>query len=463
MFEESHITPDDPIDGHERHIYSVSELNAEIKLLLEERYPFVWIYGEISNFRMPGSGHFYFTLKDAASQISAVMFRGQQRNLKFMPADGMSVTGMGRLSVYDPRGTYQIILEYLEPSGIGALQVEFERLKKRLAEEGCFDAKHKRPLPSLPHQISIVTSPTGAVVHDIIKIINRRFPNVHIQIIPARVQGHGAAEEIAAALELLNLRNEADVAILARGGGSLEDLQAFNTELVARAIIASKIPIISAVGHETDYTIADFTADLRAPTPSAAAELVVPEKLELKRRSHDVLGRLVKNITNHLRQLKTGLNDVSRRLMDPRRKLEDYRLRLDDLSARMNRVVGLRIRNERRQLVLWRDRLAAGTPQVLLENSKNRLEQKYDNLIKSLIIYRHSRQLIIRELTAKLEALNPLSILSRGYSVTRTIPDAAVVKDSRWVALDQELEVLLARGRLLCRVKGTTNNGKENI
>jgi exodeoxyribonuclease VII large subunit len=217
------------------------------------------------------------------------------------------------------------------------------------------------------------------------------------------------------------------------------------------------------VGHETDYTIADFTADLRAPTPSAAAELVVPEKLELKRRSHDILGRLVKNITNHLRHLNTGLNDVARRLMDPRRKLEDYRLRLDDLSARMNRVVGLQIRNERRQLVLWRDRLAAGTPQVLLENAKNKLEQKHDNLIKSLIIYRHSRQLKIRELTAKLEALNPLSILSRGYSVTRTIPDAAVVKDSRWVAPDQELEVLLARGRLLCRVKGTTDNGKENV
>jgi exodeoxyribonuclease VII large subunit len=351
----------------------------------------------------------------------------------------------------------------LEPSGIGALQIEFERLKRRLAEEGCFDAKHKLGLPFLPQKISIVTSSTGAVVHDIINIIQRRFPNVHIQIIPAKVQGHGAAEEIVAALELLNSRNEADVAILARGGGSLEDLQAFNTEQVARAIMASKIPIISAVGHETDYTIADFTADLRAPTPSAAAELVVPEKFELERRNREVLSRLVKNTANHLRHLKTGLNGVSRRLMDPRRKLEDYRLRLDDLSARMNRVVSLWIRNERRHLVLLQDRLAADTPQGPLENAKNRLKQISDNLSKSFIIYRHSRQLKIRELTAKIETLTPLSILARGYSVTRTVPNAAVVKDSRRVALDQELEVLLARGRLLCRVKGTTNNGEENV
>ena len=215
MFEDGHTAPDHA-GGQQRKIYSVSELNAEIKALLEESFPFVWIYGEISNFRTPVSGHFYFTLKDAAAQISAVMFRGQQRNLKFRPEDGMSVTGMGRLSVYEPRGTYQIILEYLEPSGIGALQIAFEKLKRRLAEEGCFDEAHKRPLPFLPRKISIITSPTGAVVHDILKIINRRFSRVHIQIIPVKVQGHGAAEEIVAALELLNSRDEADVAILAQ-------------------------------------------------------------------------------------------------------------------------------------------------------------------------------------------------------------------------------------------------------
>ncbi|MEJ2166622.1 MAG: exodeoxyribonuclease VII large subunit [Desulfobacterales bacterium] len=462
MFEDSQITPDNA-GAHQRKIYSVSELNAEIKSLLEERFPFVWIYGEISNFRIPVSGHFYFTLKDSASQLSAVMFRGQQRNLKFMPADGMTVTGMGRLSVYDPRGTYQIILEYLEPSGIGALQIAFEKLKRRLADEGLFDAAHKRLLPFLPGKISIITSPTGAVVHDILNIINRRFPNIHVQIIPVKVQGHGSAEEIAAALELLNSRNEADVAILARGGGSLEDLQAFNSEMVARAIFASKIPIVSAVGHETDYTISDFVADFRAPTPSAAAELVVPQRSELQRRCDEMLMRLVNNTLNYFKGLKVKLNDFSQRLVRPRRRFEDYRLRLDDLTARLNRILFFRMRRERQHLALWENRLAANSPRILLKKTHYQLDQNYNNLLKSFIIYKNSRQIEIRALTAKLEALNPLAILARGYSVTRTIPDAMVVRDSETVALDQDLEVMLAKGRLLCRVQGKTNDGKKDI
>ena len=450
-------------DGQQRKVYSVSELNAEIKTLIEESYPFVWIVGEISNLRIPASGHFYLTLKDSASQISAVMFRGQQRHLKFMPADGMSVTGMGRLAVYEPRGTYQIILEYLEPSGIGALQIAFEKLKRRLAEEGCFDDRFKKPLPFLPKHISIITSPTGAVVHDILKTVDRRFANLHIQILPAKVQGHGAAEEIVAALELLNARNEADVAILARGGGSLEDLQAFNSEPVARAIFGSRIPIVSAVGHETDYTIADFVADLRAPTPSAAAELVVPEKSELQRRCKDALTHLKTKFLHYFRELNLVLSEISKRLIDPRRKLADFRLRLDDLYDRFNRVFDRRIRREREYLGFWQDRLDANNPRVFTLKSKKRLEQINQNLIKSLLIYNHSKKIITRELSAKLEALNPLAILARGYSVTRTIPAAAVVKDSQVVALGQELEVMLAKGRLICRVKGKTNDGEKNI
>jgi len=462
MFEDAHTAPDH--SGKQlRKIYSVSELNTEIKSLLEENYPFVWIYGEISNFRVPVSGHFYFALKDSASQISAVMFRGQQRNLKFMPEDGMSVTGMGRLSVYDPRGTYQIILEYLEPSGIGALQIAFEKLKKRLADEGLFDAAHKRTLPFLPRIISVITSPTGAAIHDILNIIDRRFPNVHIQIIPVKVQGQGAVEEIAAALALLNARNEADVAILARGGGSLEDLQAFNAERVARAIFASKIPIISAVGHETDYTISDFTADLRAPTPSAAAELVVPQRSELQRRCNELLVRLIKKTSNYFKHLHHKLNNVCQRLNDPRRKFQDYRLRLDDFSMRLIRVILLRIRRERESLLIWNDRLAANSPQILLKKNKKQLEHNYNNLLKSLLIYKHFRQIGLRELTAKLQALNPLAILARGYSITRTIPDAIVVKDSNLVALEQDLEVMLAKGRLICRVQGKTNDGQKDL
>jgi len=449
--------------GGQRKIYSISELNEEIKTLIEDRFPFVWIFGEISNFRIPASGHFYFTLKDSASQISAVMFRGQQRQLKFEPEDGMSVTGMGRLGVYEPRGTYQIILEYLEPSGIGALQLAFEKLKRRLAEEGYFDDALKKPIPFLPNNISIITSPSGAVIHDILKTIKRRFANAHIQIIPVKVQGPGSAEEIVTGLELLNTRNEADVAILARGGGSLEDLQAFNMESVARAIFASKIPIISAIGHETDYTIADFVADLRAPTPTAAAELAVPEKSDLQRRCNDLSMRLRAKFLNYFDGLNLRLNEISQRLVDPRRKLEDYRLRLDDLGARFYRLIRLRIRREREYLDFWQNRLAANSPRLFLVKAKIQLEQINDKLIKSLIISNHSKQIKIRELTAKLEALNPLAILARGYSVTRTIPEAAVVKDHQNVALDQELEVMLARGRLICRVKGKANDGKKNF
>jgi len=449
--------------SQQRKIYSISELNAEIRTLIEESFSFVWIFGEISNFRTPASGHFYFTLKDNASQISAVMFRGQQRHLKFQPEDGMSVTGMGRLGVYEPRGTYQIILEYLEPSGIGALQIAFEKLKARLAAEGCFEDEFKKPLPFLPKNISIITSPSGAAVHDILKTIDRRFPNLHIQIIPVKVQGYGSAEEIVAALELLNARNEAEVAILARGGGSLEDLQAFNTEPVARAIFASEIPIVSAVGHETDYTISDFVADLRAPTPTAAAELVTPDKSELQRHCADVLMRLRTKIFYYFERLNLKLNEISKRLIDPRRKLEDYRLRLDDLFTRFNRVLSLRIHREREYLDFWQDRLGANNPKLFILKAQKQLEQINNNLIKSLVIYKHSKQIKIRESTAKLEAMNPLAILARGYSVIRTIPEATVVKNSQNVALDQDLEVMLAKGRLLCRVKGKTNDGKKNI
>ena len=462
MIDDNFQDPNAPT-GRQRKIYSVSELNAEIKNLIEEKYAFVWLVGEISNFRRPASGHFYFTLKDDTSQISAVMFRGQQRHLKFEPEDGMNITGMGRLGVYEPRGTYQIILEYLEPSGIGALQIAFEKLKRRLADEGCFDAELKKSIPFLPKHISILTSPTGAVVHDILKTIDRRFPNLHIQIIPVKVQGHGASEEIVAALEQLNERDEAEVAILARGGGSLEDLQAFNSETVARAIFASKIPVVSAIGHETDYTISDFVADLRAATPTAAAELVVPEKSELDRQCKNVILQLKTIISYYFKGLKTKLNQFSQRLADPRRRLEDLRLRLDDLSARINRILDLRVRREREYFHFWRDRLDANTPQQFIAEYNKKLEQINQNLKKSLVIYNQSKKAAIRELTAKLEALNPLAILARGYSITRTTPESFVIKDSQRVALGQELEVMLAKGRLICRVKGKSNDGKENF
>jgi exodeoxyribonuclease VII large subunit len=445
--------------GSRKNMYTVSELNASIKNLIEDNFPFVWIVGEISNFRVPASGHFYFTLKDAESQISSVMFRGQQRNLKFEPEDGQNVTGMGRISVYEPRGTYQIILEYLEPSGTGALQIAFEKLKARLAAEGLFDKAHKSPLPFLPNKISVISSPSGAVVHDILHIINRRFPKVAIRIIPVKVQGDGSIEQIVDALEWLNLANDADVAILARGGGSLEDLQAFNSEPVARAIFASEIPIISAIGHETDYTISDFVADLRAPTPSAAAELVIPEKSDLEQRCKDLRKILKIRITDYFKYLKQKLNDQSKHLVDPRRKLEDACLKVDDLTMRLNRTLSHRILRERQHFDLWNDRLGANNPILLLQKVKLQLNKNSYSLLKSYKIYLKLSQIKIRTQVAKLQALNPVAILARGYSITRTIPAKTVVKDPGTVSLNQDLEIMVALGRLYCRVKGKSSDG----
>jgi exodeoxyribonuclease VII large subunit len=450
-------------DGIKRNIYTVSELNAQIKTLMEENFPFVWIHAEISNFRTPASGHYYFSLKDAASQISAVMFRGQQRKLKFEPEDGMSVIGMGRISVYEPRGTYQIILEYLEPSGVGALQVAFEQLKSRLADEGLFDEDQKTELPFIPNNIGVITSSSGAVIHDILHIINRRYPNIGIQIFPVKVQGQGAVEEIVAALALLNTMDKCDVAILGRGGGSLEDLQAFNSEPVARAIFASRVPIISAVGHETDYTIADFVADLRAPTPSAAAEMVVPEKLALERRLNEVKANLIKNINNYYNKLNTKIQEISKRLTDPRRKIQDLYLRIDDLNMRLKQTWVYRIQRDRDNLQFRTARLNASNPRFWIQKVKKQLNQNYDNLLKSYIIIIKSAQIKLSELTAKLETLSPVAILTRGYSITRTIPDARVITDSKAVSVNQDLEVLMAKGRLFCQVKGKSNDGQKNI
>ncbi len=444
-------------------IFTVSELNAEIKALFEKQYPFIWVSGETSNFRRPSSGHIYFTLKDETSQISAVMFRGQNRNLQFDLEDGLRVTGMGRISVYEPRGTYQIIFEYLEPKGIGALQVAFEQLKARLASEGLFDAAHKKPLPFLPRYISLITSPTGAVVHDILNIINRRFPNLAIEIIPVKVQGYAAEHEIAAAVDLVNSMGKADVAILARGGGSLEDLQGFNSEVVARAIFNSIIPIISAVGHETDFTIADFVADLRAPTPSAAAELVVPLKEELHKRIQKYNLGLEAGFKHYLMQCRSFLREISARLLDPKRKIYDFRLKIDDCTGRLNRMIFNNI-IQNRERYRWRaERLFLNSPLSYINTLREILLKSHDKLFNLLKIYYNNRRHVLKELTSKLGALNPSAILDRGYSITRTIPDGSVVRDARRVNLEQNLEVLLAKGSLRCRVKRKFEDAKKNV
>jgi len=443
-----------PSGTQDRFIYIVSELTLKIKDLLEESFPFIWINGEISNFRVPASGHFYFTLKDAAAQINGVMFRNQNRTLIFDLEDGMNITGLGRISVYEPRGTYQVIFEYLEPTGTGAIQLAFEQLKKRLLEEGLFDEEHKSPLPFLPKKISVITSPTGAVVHDILKIINRRFPNLQIEIIPVKVQGDGAEHEIVSGIEMLNFRSDSDLAILARGGGSLEDFHAFNAESVARAIFASDIPIISAVGHETDFCIADFVADLRAPTPSAAAELAVPLKQDLLNRISELTTHLTLRFMRNLEYSKNRVQEMSNRLVHPRRKIEDLRLKTDDLMTRLFKT----FRNtvlQRHEGVNWQtERLFANNPLVRVKNLKDKLDIRHNNLFNYMGIIINIKRFLLREAMAGLHALSPKATLSRGYSITRTIPDAVVVRDPQKVTIGQDLEVTVAKGSLICRVKG---------
>jgi exodeoxyribonuclease VII large subunit len=443
-------------------IYTVSELTSDIKHLLEETFPFVWVSGEISNFRIPASGHFYFTLKDEKAQIGGVMFRGQSRHLKFLPEDGSNITGLGRISLYEPRGAYQIIFEYLEPTGRGALQAAFEQLKERLLAEGLFDDSHKKPLPYLPRKISVVTSPTGAVIHDICNIIDRRFPNVVIEIIPVKVQGENAEQEIVNALELLNSRADADVAILARGGGSLEDLQAFNSEKVARAIFASEIPIVSAVGHEVDYTIADFVADLRAPTPSAAAEQVVPVKTDLKQRCEDLFNYLKRTFFQYIEHHNMLVDKTSAKLVHPRRKIEDLRLRTDDFTLRLVQVTQNQIRRSRERTKWRTERLNATPPTFLINRFRQRLDRNMNDLFHLITFCLSKNRGLYREIKARLNALSPMAVLDRGYSITRTIPDAHVVCDPDAVSLGQKLNVMVSKGSLICRVERKKKNVKSD-
>ena len=445
------------------HIYTVSELTAKVKVLLEDAYPFIWICGEISNLRIPGSGHFYFTLKDETAQINAVMFRGQNRNLKFMPEDGMGVIGIGRISVYEPRGTYQIILEYLEPEGVGAIQLAFEQLKERLTAEGLFDEKHKKPLPFLPCKISIITSPTGAVIQDILNIVNRRFPNIPIEIIPVKVQGEGSEREIVSGLETLTARSDSDVVILARGGGSLEDFHAFNSEAVARAIFASKIPIISAVGHETDFSISDFVADFRAPTPSAAAELVVPLKSDLIKKTAELTSHLTVRFSRYLDNLQTLVKQITRRLGDPNKRIEDLRLRTDDLLSRLTRTVKANIIQQQERFEWRLDRLSSHNPLNYTKKLDEKLNQLNNKLLNYLRIYLLKKELLLRELDAKITALSPNAILDRGYSITRTIPDAVIVRNPQQVEIGQDLEVVVSKGSLICNVQRKQPYGKTDV
>ncbi len=437
----------------DKRILTVSRLSALIRSTLEENFELVWVEGEISNLSTPSSGHLYFTLKDTGAQLRCVMFKGAAKNLRFRPKDGMVLILRGRITVYEQRGDYQLIAEYAEPQGIGALQLAFEQLKERLLREGLFDAARKKPLPLLPQRIGVVTSPTGAAIHDILTVVNRRFANVRILIAPVRVQGDGAAVEIAAAIDDLNSYGAVDVMIVGRGGGSLEDLWAFNEEVVARAIARSRIPVISAVGHEVDVTIADFVADLRAATPSAAAELVVRSKQELEGLVESLAHRLQREMAQQLRRSRGELERMSHLLRDPTFLLGHLAQRLDDQGARLRLAFAGSLRRRQDRLAALTRHLRIVNPALQVERGRERvitLAARLDQTARRLLDGCHEESAV---LSARLNALSPLDTLGRGYAVARTIPHHRVVRDAADLAVGELLELFLHRGRLLCRVE----------
>ncbi len=438
-----------------RYILTVSELTQEIKDILEDKFPDVWVEGEISNLRIPPSGHTYFTLKDESSQIRAVLFKMQARSLRFAPEDGLHIVCRGRVSLYEKRGDYQLILESIEPKGIGALQLALLQLKEKLEKEGLFDPAHKKPIPMVPQKIGIVTSPTGAVIRDMLHVLKRRFENLHILLYPVRVQGEGASNEIAEAVSYFNRWTDVDVMILGRGGGSLEDLWAFNEEAVARAIYHSKIPIISAIGHETDYTISDFVADLRAPTPSAAAELAVRDKREIKNILRYLRGRLEDEVVQMYQEHRTHLSHLVRIFREPEKKIEEYLLRMDDLVNRLRLLTSWILGRKREKQLHLSANLLLRNPMEKLKNLRLSISENRRQMAQSV---KHAIQIHRQRVAGtlgKLDSLSPLSILQRGYSITRKLPSLQVLRDATLVKEGDRVEVKLFRGTLLCGVEKT--------
>jgi exodeoxyribonuclease VII large subunit len=445
LFEQSKVT-----------VYSVSALSQQIRSLLEEHFEFVWVEGEISNFRMPSSGHYYMVLKDEKAQIRAVMFRPRTRYLKFMPEDGMKVIVQGRVAVYEPRGEYQLILDYMEPLGVGALALAFEQLKKKLAGQGLFDESIKKPLPFLPQSVAVITSPTGAAIQDFLKIIQRRFANIEITIVPVKVQGEGAAEEMVEALKTVNRELDVDVIVLTRGGGSLEDLWAFNSEDLALAIRASVIPVVSAVGHEIDLTISDLVADFRAPTPSAAAELLVAEKESLKTRILELQGRLLTALRTNLSGLQQSLRLLSRGLKDPRKRLADAWMELDDLHTRLARIMGFAIKTRRKALMGEARALTLHSPLSRIQGLGQRIDFQKRSLALLMLKVLKDLRMNIFLAQEKMKTLSPLAVLDRGYSITRKLPEGWVVRSAGEVQKGDRVSVKLARGEMECRVEKIT-------
>lgn len=437
----------------ERRIFRVSELSAAVQRRFEEDFSGIWVAGEISGCRVATSGHYYFSLKDERSQLKCALFKGSARYVKFKPADGLAVIARGKLEVYEARGEYQLIIESMEPQGAGALQLAFEQMKKRLAVEGLFDTARKRPLPKLPKRIGIITSPAGAVIQDILHVLERRFPGLHLRLYPAQVQGESAVDQVCAGLNFFSTGQWADVVILARGGGSIEDLWTFNEEAVARAIAGSAVPVISAIGHETDFSIADFVADHRAPTPSAAAEIVICTRESLLEQIAAVRERAFRSMRYQLLHSRQRLQDQGTARADSlvHRAIGKRAQRVDELEFQLRRMCKSSFDGTARRLENLNRRLQAADMRLKFARHRHALELLQQRLDKTMQAGLNRTNRRVQDCELHLRQLSPLNVLSRGYAI---VENAAgnVLRSAEETTVGETMRVRLHEGRLAARV-----------
>jgi exodeoxyribonuclease VII large subunit len=427
----------------------------ETRSVLEGSFPLIWVNGEISNLAQPASGHIYFSLKDEVAQVRCAMFRMKRQRLRFQPENGQQVMLRAKVSLYEARGEFQLIAEHMEPAGEGALRLAFEQLKQRLAAQGLFDTAGKKPLPAMPKQIGIITSPSGAAIRDLLTVLRRRFPALPVVIYPVQVQGEGAAQQMLHMLKLANQRNECDVLILSRGGGSLEDLQAFNDEALARAIHDSRIPLVSGIGHEIDFTIADFVADQRAPTPSAAAELVSPDRTALLHQVQQLGQRLALTQTRRLGYHQEQLSSLHNRLLrqHPSQRLQQRTQRFDELYQRFMQAQLFHLTGLKHRLEKLGSRLTRLSPAQRIENQRHRYQRHAQRL--QLAMERHllDKRTKYSQLARDLDTLSPLNTLNRGYAIVSREADGHIVHSSSEVDKGDRIEARLSQGNLVCRVE----------
>jgi len=439
---------------------TVSDLNGRIKSQLESDFGRIFLKAEISNFKAHTSGHFYFTLKDSQSQVSAVMFRGQNSRINFRPKDGLEVLVKGRVTVYPPRGNYQILCESMEALGSGGLKEEFERLKRKLNAEGLFDPATKKTLPFLPFKIALVTSPTGAAVRDMLNVLKRRHPGAELIVVPAMTQGQTAPASLIKALDLASKIDDLDVILLARGGGSLEDLFCFNDEKLARKIHSLDVPVISGVGHEIDFTISDFVSDLRAPTPSAAAEIVCKNVDEIRERLYQSKRRLLNNFKNTNSRKMQSLYHLKKRLVDPRKRLDDKRLKVEDLHQRAFRAILNNLQNKKNELSRYKTRGVSLEKDILNYNNKlsmfkNRMNKAQEGIFTN-------KKSHLKNYTSSLRALSPFEILERGYSIVYNQTNNQIIKDGQKIKTKDKVKIKLAKGFIRAEVLEAFNEKEKS-